>query len=392
MSQKLSAMKYIKNNKRRVSVLVVSLSLCFVLFYLSNFLLSCTTETFQQLLIGNALKAQYVSLPYNAFGLDGVALEELGEKEFLRQAHEKERKLVEELKDIKGVEHVFYVPVNYVEISAVVGQYYVEIPMVQQEEVSVVMEHFGATLVEGKMPENSNEVLLDDKLMKNGSYQIGDSLKDYPEIKIVGVIQSDYYFGCGMYEDEKNLYYDNTIVILSDGSIEDVAVVLHDMGYEFKDEDAGIVDVKTGREDLQRDIIDAISGSSGMVYVVIIAVLSLALLIVYVTYLRDRRNEWCLYCSIGFSRTSIYASVMRELLFTFGLALLIGGLVVGASVVILDHTMIQSLGLKCRYFYGETLVEILCSFALILGLLQIPIRVALYKIRTIDAMDDELNG
>ena len=59
MWQKLSAMKYIKNNKRRVSVLIVSLVLCFVLFYLVKFLLSVTVVTFRVMTVGNAEKIQY---------------------------------------------------------------------------------------------------------------------------------------------------------------------------------------------------------------------------------------------------------------------------------------------------------------------------------------------
>ena len=85
-----------------------------------------------------------------------------------------------------------------------------------------------------------------------------------------------------------------------------------------------------------------------------------------------------------------YASV-TDILFIFGTAVLLGLLIAAGAVVLLDHTMIQSLGLKCRYLYPEVLVEILCSYALILGALQIPVRVALYKIRTIDAMDDDFD-
>lgn len=392
MPQKLSAMRYIKNNKRRVSVLIVSLSLCFVLFYLSHFLLSTTTETFGSLLIENAEKVQYIRMPYYAYGLDIEAYETLGEEEYLNRVYEGSVELLRKLEDIEGVQHVFYAPVNYVELSAVAGQYWAEVPLLQKEEVPVMMEHFDAELIEGELPQNSGEVILDEKMMQNGSYQLGDCIRELPETKIVGVVKSEYYFGCGVYAGKMNLYSNLELVVLSDGSIEDMASILHDMGYEFEDKDAGIVDMKTGREDLQKDIIDAISGSTNVVYAALIGILSLALLIVYVTYLRDRQNEWCLYCSIGFSRKSIYYSVMRELLFTFGTALALGGLVAAVSVIILDHTMIQSLGLKCRYFYPEMVVEIVCSYVLILGLLQIPIRAALYKIRTIDAMDDDLIG
>lgn len=385
MPQKLSAMKYIKNNKRRVSVLIVSLSLCAVLFYLAQFLLSTATETFGSLLIKNAEKAQYIALPSSAFGLN---YQELEEEEFLRQYDEKQLELAGKLKQQDGVKEVYLAQINYAEISAVVGQYYVEVPMLLRKDVSTFMKHFGAELKEGRLPERDNEIILDEKIMKNGSYQIEDSLIDYPNTKIVGVVECDSYFSCGVYEGDT--YNNEQLCILSDGSIEDYAAMLHELGYEFKDSNASIVDKKTGEHRLQIDVVDSLELSSELIYIGIISILSLALLIVYTGYLRDRRNEWCLYCSIGFSRKTIYFSIMRELLYTFGFALLAGGIVTAGSVVVLDHTLIASMGLQCRYFYPDVLWATVCSYALILGVLQILIRYALYKIRTIDAMDDDL--
>ena len=107
-------------------------------------------------------------------------------------------------------------------------------------------------------------------------------------------------------------------------------------------------------------------------------------------YLRDRHNEWCLYCSIGYSRKEIYSLVMRELLFVFGIALVIGIGLAAAAVVAIDFFMLTPQGLKCKYFYPDAIVEILCAYVLLVGALQIPIRYALHRIRTIDAMDDDL--
>lgn len=151
-----------------------------------------------------------------------------------------------------------------------------------------------------------------------------------------------------------------------------------------------VVDVKTGKEDLQKNVIDVISNSSNVIYFGVLLVLSLALYIVYTMYLRDRRNEWCLYCSIGYSKKEIYHSILRELGFTFGFAIFIGVVLTMFSVVGLDFGMIRQMGIRCRYFYPEIIVEILCADMFLIGLLQIPIRYALYKIRTIDAMEDDL--
>ena len=76
MPQKLSAMKYIRNNKRRVSVLVVSLCLCFVLTYLTQFLLSSLEETVTPIVMENTKKIQYISLAGSSLGLDVEHLED----------------------------------------------------------------------------------------------------------------------------------------------------------------------------------------------------------------------------------------------------------------------------------------------------------------------------
>lgn len=391
MPQKLSAMKYIKNNKRRVSVLIISLTLCFVLFYLSQFLLSVTTETFKVMLLDNAEKIQYAVLSSSTFNLYTEDYDELGEEEFLKVRYERTAELVEKLKKEKGIIDVYYTDIYYIPLYALVGQWGAELPLLPPEELSKIMEHFDATLIDGKMPEKEGEILLDEKYLINNGYQIGDSLEDYKDLKVVGVMQSDYYIAFGATEKKGIPAYNPQIVVLSDGSIRDLSKLIHSLGHEFDTKDSRITDYVTGEKDLKKNVTDAISGSTTVLFIGITLLLSLAILILYVSYLRDRKNEWCLYASIGFSRKSIYAAVMHELLFTFGSALLIGGVITAISVVILDHTMVQSLGLKCRYWYPNELFQILCVFLFILGILQIPVRIALYKIRTIDAIDDDLN-
>lgn len=391
MPQKLSAMKYIKNNKRRVSVLIVSLTLCFLLFYLSAFLLSATSETFDVLLTKNTGKVQYISLPSYTFGMNGETLEELGEDGYIAVRDEKNRELAEKLKKEKGVTDAYWADVKYVELAAVVGEYSSECPMLPPEEIPKFIEHFDAVLTAGRLPVNDGEICLDEKYMKNNGYELGDSLTNYGDTEIVGIVECEYYFACGAAADDKTMSsYNPQIVAVTDGSIEDMSSVIRSMGYEFDDADAHIWDISRGKVDLQENVIDSIDNSCRVIYIGITGIMSLAILIVYITYLRDRRNEYCLYCSIGFTRKCIYYAIMRELLFTFATSVLLGGLITAASMIILKNTIIDTLGLICRYYHGDVLLQILCVYVMIIALLQIPIRIALYKIRTIDAIDDDL--
>lgn len=387
MPQKLSAMKYIKNNKRRVSVLIVSLGLCFALIYLTQFLLSSTEETIRPILLDNARKIQYINLAGSSLGID---VEHLSSEEINAEYEQKIHALAERLEARPGVKAVYYAPVAYVNLVLVVGDMGVEIPLLPQEDIPAVLAYFGGEVTEGRLPENPGELVLDSASMKNSGYRIGDYLNEQgygKTYQIVGILDCGSYFGCGIPADGWDWNYQ--LVVLSE-SIEDMSAVLLEEGVRVRENFDNVVDYTEGVKVLKEEVTDVIGGSVKYIYVGITVLLFLSLTLVYTSYLRDRHNEWCLYCSIGFSRKELYFSILRELLFSFAAGLLIGGVVISFSAIILKYVMLEPQGLRCRYFHPQTLGEILCSYVLLLGVLQIPVRYALYRIRTIDAIDDDL--
>lgn len=389
MPQKLSAMNYIKNNRRRTAVLIVSLSLCFVLTYLTQFLLSTTEETFRSICVENTKKIQYINLAGSSLGLDvSLDLEEL--MPLYVQANQE---LGERLETHPEIKKVIYSQLLYEYIMPAIGQMTVELPLVEPEEVPVLLEHMGAVLAEGRMPEMPGEMVLDQASMKNNGYALDGYFNENSmgtSYKIVGVLDYDGYFGCGIaYEMGSAASGYSMLIVLSEG-IEDMSSLLLEEGIEVRDTYDNIFDYKQGMELLQTGVIDVIGNSTRFIYVGVILLLSIALLIVYTMYLRDRHEEWCLYSSIGYARRTVYFSILRELLFTFVAALAIGGVIILGGEVLLDAVMIQSSGLKCRYFLPSALGEILCTYVMIFGILQIPVRYALYKIRTVDALEEDM--
>lgn len=390
MTQKLSAMKYIKNNKRRVSVLVVSMALCFVLFYLVHFLLSVTIESDRLALVTNAEKMQYIYIPAEYLGLEGSVYYEQGEEAYINERYNRQMGLAEELKNRDGIIDVFYSDVYYVPLNAVVGQIYVECPMLCTDNWDFMLDYYNAGLISGRLPEQSGEIVVDEKLMNNNGYEIGDALKDYADAVIVGVVDSDYYLAFGMGDRNHIPIHNPMLVVMTDGSIEDMTAIIKELVDSFNEKDINIIDIVNGKKTVEKDVAGVINSSTKLVYVSVILILSITLVILYATYLRDRRNEWCLYSSIGFSRGSIYAMVMKELLITYGISLTSGVILTVFAVVVLGHTMISSMGLICKYLYPEMIIKIICIYVMILGILQLPIRIYLSKIKTIDAMDDDL--
>ncbi|MDE7326254.1 MAG: hypothetical protein K2N63_08275 [Lachnospiraceae bacterium] len=388
MPQKLSAMNYIKNNMRRVAVLIVSLGLCFVLVYLTQFMLSTTEESFKRILIGNTGKMQVISLAGKT--TLGIPTDQMGDEEINAAYTEKNRELAEKLREMAGVKDAWYGEVINNFITAAVGQITYNIPLVEKEKIPEIMEYFSMKLIEGRLPEHPGEIILDSLSMKNNDYVLGRycNERNYDKYyKIVGIVECDTYFGCGI--SSKDWISSWMIVVLSEG-IEDMSAVLHEIGINVKENYDTVVDMKWGKTFLQEGIIDVISNSSNLIYMGIVVLLLISLTIVYTTYLRDRHNEWCLYCSIGYSRANIYHAVVWELLFTFGAAFLAGGIISILAAVLLRSTMLIPQGLQCKIFHPKAFAEILCIYVFLLGILQIPVRYALGRIRTIDAIEDDL--
>lgn len=379
-SQKLSPMRYIRNNKRRVSVLVVSLSLCIAIIYVVNFLVMTADAMATNVFLDTRKLSCVIGFTLN-FEDDEYADKNNDElKKIWNDIYrENAQKLDQEENIVKAIP--FY-PVT-IQISPPVGMLGYNISLIEPENADVLLEHMGATLIEGHLPEKPNEIALDKATMLNRGFSVGDKINDYT---ITAILKCDYYFGYGIIGNERYL----GLNILTKKCVKDATTLFPLIEREYNKDTDLHDDYNSQKLDYEVYVKKELVDSTKYIYVGIFILLFVSLFVVYTTYLRDRHNEWCLYCSIGYSRKSIYLSIMGELLFTFIVAILAGTVITTAMVFILDALMMSPKGMMCQYFYPDKILEILCAFVLFFGLLQLPIRYALYKIRTIDAMEDDL--
>lgn len=379
-SQKLSPMRYIRNNKRRVSVLVVSLSLCIAIIYVVNFLVMTTDAMARNVFLDTRKLSCVIGFTLN-FEDDEYADKDNDElKKIWNDIYrENAQKLDQEENIVKAIP--FY-PVN-IQISPPIGTLGFNLPFIDTENADVLLEHMGATLLEGHLPEKPYDIALDKATMLNRGFSVGEKINDFT---ITAILKCDYYFGYGIIGNERY----SGLNILTKECIKDATTLFPLIGREYNKDTDMIDDYNTFMRFYEVDVKKQLVDSTKYIYVGIFILLFVSLFVVYTTYLRDRHNEWCLYCSIGYSRRSIYLSIMGELLFTFIGAILAGTVITTAMVFILDALMMSPKGMMCQYFYPDKILEILCAFVLFFGLLQLPIRYALYKIRTIDAMEDDL--
>ena len=78
------------------------------------------------------------------------------------------------------------------------------------------------------------------------------------------------------------------------------------------------------------------------------------------------------------------------MLFYVAVAVVAGAGLTVIGMVAVDALLIAPMGLACKYLDFSVMGEIVCGYAVVFALLQMPIRFALHKIRTVDAMEDEL--
>ncbi|MBE6858180.1 MAG: ABC transporter permease [Ruminococcus sp.] len=382
--QKLSPMRYIRNNKRRVSVLIVSLCLCLTIIYVANFLIMSTDATARKLFIGPMERMCAIGLSYENLGITD---EDLNEENLPKLKEKMNQKHIEYAKKLDSAENVVkaipYAPAN-VNIKPPIAMLGYNIPLIEPEYADALLEHMGAKLIEGRLPEKPNEIVLDKASMLNNGFVVGG--KKGEKYTITGILDCDLYFGYGIRSEQRYV----GLYILTDKRVDDAEKYFEVLGLKFEKDYDYVEDYSFWMDEYDKYIKSQLVDATKYIYTGIFVILFISLFVVYTTYLRDRHNEWCLYCSIGYSRKSIYFSIMGELLFTFITAIVIGLIITGAMVFSLDMIMMKPKGISCQYFYPDKIAEILCAFVLFFGMLQIPIRYALYKIRTIDAMEDDM--
>lgn len=387
MSQKLYARTYLKNNKKRVATLIISLTLCVALNYLTSFLLGVSTETVKPLCYDVTRVMQYLSYTdMNKLIGDGTEYETI--EEAMGMYNSEIEKLGNKIEnECDKVEKVFAAQSIDAELRALFATWYFEGALMESENIDQYLNFYDAELIEGRLPQGEGEVVIDSVTMKNNGYSIGDPVEYYTLYTIVGVVESDLNLICGTPHPDDNS--EKRLFIFSEG-IENLKDELAKIGITIDSEYVYWTDYENQTEDFQTNMVSAIEGSTQIVYVGIVILMCIALSVIYITFLRDRHSEWCLYASIGYSRKAVYFSIIRELLFTFVISIVIGAAVTALSVVLIDVLYLTPHGLSCQYFNAKAIKDVLIDFLVFFAILQLPVRYALYRIKTIDALGDEL--
>lgn len=386
MKKGISAVKYIRNNKRTCFVLIIAFALTIMVMYVINFLLSATKESFKTIMLEMPKKVMYANLSDAAYGIneeDFATHEEYVEK-YQETVEETENKM-RALDGVKFVKRAQKIDTKY---AGIIGMVVYETPLLEKEEIKGYIDHFNAKLIDGKMPEEPGDILVDKNVFANRHYEIGGYyMKDFygETFKVCGVIESDYMICVGMPNGFTNSGW-YTVICIDEPitQFKDIAEKLDLNISETED----IIDANDYRAFYDDDVVKSIDSSMDIIILVVMIFLAISVIVAYVSFMRNRVSEYCLYSSIGYSKKSIYAMMMREMIIIFGTGIIIGAMIAGVIVIFLNKTAVEPMGLIGKLVDLNQISKIMTAIICIIGLLQIPAVMTINSIKTIDMIED----
>lgn len=386
MKSKLSALKYVRNNKKQVWVMIVALSLTFMTMYIINFVFMTTKESFHVLFIEQPKKGACIDLSLDTMGVDQTLY--ASNQELNQKIDAARNEIMDKLTAHEGIYDVIYTQCLSANYQGIVGAVGYDFPLLTKEQIPDYLNHMGAKLIEGRMPENSGEILVDEKVLKNKKMKIGGYFNESAygkNFKVTGVLESDCLTCVGTPQGYTNSGW--FMVVLCDEENSNMTKVLQDIGIYPTDYDT-VYDSADWADMYQELVVEQLDAAMLAILLVVMVFLTISILVAYVSFMRNRVNEYCLYTSIGFARKDIYGMMMREISLIFGFSILIGAAVTIVIMLLLGHFVLDNLGLIYKYFYPEHLLRILAAFLVTVGILQIPIIVTINNIKTIDRIEE----
>ncbi len=377
MRSNLTALVYLSRNKRRVSVLIVAVSLFVTMQYLVAYLLISSTAPLFSSEVELTEKLQTVYMRYEPEVKNDDRFPEIVAEDF--------DAISSYLNQNDHVDYVIPIADTYVGLRSLTGSTGVLVSLVSTEDRDIIMDYLDCSLISGELPDAPGEVILDRRTASNANLQIGDTFSS-DTFTVTGIMEMSSYLGIGIPPEGLSK---TAAIILSDGKGVDYNAILN------SNDDINLHGTVTINDNVSQpawyyeDVEGSLGNSSYFITLISGVIVGICLVIVLGMYMRDRHEEWCLLNSIGFSGKEIYSCAFRELLMTFALGTVIGTLLSAVGVFLMKNLMFEPEGLLTFTLMPDKMLSIFCVIVLMIGICQISIITALRRIRTIDVIEED---
>lgn len=397
--QRLSAWFYLKNNKKRAAILILSFGLYFVLLYGVQFFLHPSVYMYEAVCVKGAERIQIGYLnglekinDAMDLGMDMSLWEpeqEATYEELVAEINKGTARFQQVLKEEGTADHVFVCNSYNFRVNSFAGQTTYNAPMLSKEELDILVDYLQLNIIEGRLPQNPGEFLMDANMAKNRGFRVGETLFD-EESTLVGIVEYDTYIAAGI-DYENSEYPDRTLYLLNAGTIPDMKEYFAGFGVDADISSQSTVQIISDRVNMAKDVEETnnqIQTPLKVMTYAIAFILGLTVFFVYRLHVQDRYSEWCLYRSLGYSQKEVYSLAFREFGICLGISVVLAGVLTGLLCVVVGAIM-RSKGMLFEYWLPNVLLQIVGIGTLLAGILQIPVVIAMQKVKTIDAMEEE---
>lgn len=393
--QRLRAWFYLKNNKRRAAILVLSFGLFFTLLYGVQFFIHPTNYMDEMVLLRGAEKMQIAYLNrLREMGLDiDVSLWEADsratEEELVAEINRGSRQLLKRLREDDTADYVFVCNSYSIGIHSFSGTSYYYAPMLSKDELDLMTDYLKLELVSGTFPQKPGELVMDENMAKNIGVSVGDIVYDR-QTKLVGIVKYDTYFAAGIDYDDA-IYPDRYLFFLDDGTIPDLKEHMAKFGLEASSDKFSVIQIisdKVNALEIVQKFKEEIEMPLRVMTYSIAAVLGITVFFVYRLHVQDRYAEWCLYRSLGYPEKEVYLLAFREYGICLGMSVLLAA-VLTVLLCGIGGALMRSKGMFYEYLLPEVLLQMSGIGMLLTGVMQIPVVYAMKKVKTIDAIEEE---
>ena len=366
MKTGLSAGFYIKNNKKRICTLVMCVALFSAMLYITDFLFGISEESFRHLLVEQKESLQLI-MPNQREESADFKTQLMEEADLLKQE--------------TFVEDAVPVGLSNMYLKSIIGQYPIDIYLAEQKYMKQFCEWNHVENYEGTLPKEPGDLLVTENMAKNIGLKVGQKVGNYT---ITAIGKSKDYSCFGIPTGNETGF---GILVHAKGKDVDFKTVYQ--SYEDTIEPYLVSDYVSSKEEYETEIASTFQTASDMIANVGMVVLSICLVVLYILYIRERQEEWCLYQSIGYSSAEIYLCAVREMLFVFFTGICLAGVITIFAVILLDYMTVKPLGLLSVYVMTDKIFRIFCVLTGIFGLCNLPVFAAIRKIQTIDAIESD---
>lgn len=354
MIKPLSPFKFFSSNKKKASIILVSIFLAVFCISFIIAMIESAFNTWEENGMQDYKKSTWIINSSKNPSID--------------------QKTIDKIKSFEATDKMFAVGIGSVKFRCVMGQSPVHIYMSQDDDTNKeILDRFNCKLVNGRMPaKNSNEIILSSKVLKNKKLKIGDYIGQEVDetewlvgkYKIVGEIAGEFTFGIATGVDKnydisefeklpegfEHSGINSLLVFAKDGKLEDMnneIAKLPKTEIRYFSYDKEVAEITNEKKDMFNIL--------NIIIVSVVICMSICCACLIYNFYSARNKQFAIFYALGHNKRKLRKMISGELLIICVLGWILGYLLSFPALKIADISIYKPLGQSMTMFSKRAL-------------------------------------